>query len=77
MVVGWIAGTVLLPGFRPACGQVCIPPDAAAVRAWLAVNAIRVLNVAGPRESKRPGIYEGVRGFLEGVLRGLAKGQDR
>jgi hypothetical protein len=27
------------------------------VRAWLRDHAIRTLNVAGPRESKRPGIY--------------------
>ena len=27
------------------------------LRAWLLDNAIRILNVAGPRGSKRPGIY--------------------
>jgi hypothetical protein len=27
------------------------------LRAWLLDNAIRILNIAGPRESKRPGIY--------------------
>jgi hypothetical protein len=31
--------------------------DPAVVRAWIGESAIRVLNVAGPRESKRPGIY--------------------
>ncbi|HLH10788.1 MAG TPA: putative molybdenum carrier protein [Methylovirgula sp.] len=33
-------------------------------RAWLAGHQIRVLNVAGDRESQAPGIYEAVRAFL-------------
>ena len=32
-----------------------IDPDV--FRAWLADNHIAILNVAGPRESKRPGVY--------------------
>lgn len=32
------------------------PADLAAVREWLLANRIRVLNVAGPRESSAPGI---------------------
>ena len=28
---------------------------------WLNENQIRVLNIAGPRESKRPGVYEKAR----------------
>ena len=40
------------------------------VRAWLQEHSIRVLNVAGPRESKRPGIYQQSREFLELLLRG-------
>jgi hypothetical protein len=36
--------------------------DPAIFQAWLEENDIRVLNVAGPRESKRPGVYaEAVR----------------
>ncbi len=31
--------------------------DAAAARQWLAKRKLKVLNVAGPRESKCPGIY--------------------
>lgn len=31
--------------------------DPAAVRTWLREHAVRVLNVAGPRESGEPGIY--------------------
>ena len=29
-----------------------------AFREWLAAHQIAVLNVAGPRESKRPGVYD-------------------
>ncbi|TEA70318.1 putative molybdenum carrier protein [Allopusillimonas ginsengisoli] len=32
---------------------------------WLRIHNIRVLNVAGPRESKRPGIYAITRELLE------------
>jgi hypothetical protein len=32
---------------------------------WLKLNGISRLNIAGPRESKRPGIYEASRKFLE------------
>ena len=39
--------------------------EAARVHEWLAGNAIAVLNVAGPRESKRPGIYRNALAFLE------------
>lgn len=35
------------------------------VVAWLRQNTIQTLNVAGPRESKRPGIYQATLAFLE------------
>ena len=35
---------------------------------WLAQHRIRVLNVAGPRESKQPGIYEQTSAFLRELL---------
>lgn len=31
---------------------------------WLAANSIQTLNVAGPRESQQPGIYDRVTDFL-------------
>jgi len=34
------------------------------VSRWVEENAISVLNVAGPRESKSPGIYDQARRFL-------------
>ena len=38
------------------------------VAAWLQANGIRILNVAGPRESKRPGIYRQSSEFLKLLL---------
>ena len=38
------------------------------VRGWIMANDIKVLNVAGPRESKSPGIYKLAKKFLEEVL---------
>lgn len=37
-------------------------------RAWLKVNRVRTLNVAGPRESKRVGIYGKAKVLLIGLL---------
>lgn len=42
--------------------------DPAKVRKWLAAQKISVLNVAGPRESERPGIYEAATDFLRLLL---------
>lgn len=39
-----------------------------AAREWLDRNAVRVLNVAGPRESGMPGIYADALAFLRSVL---------
>jgi hypothetical protein len=43
-------------------------PSAAAVREWAGAHGVRVLNVAGPRESSTPGIGERARRFLREVL---------
>ncbi len=42
--------------------------DSGRVTRWLTGNRIQVLNVAGPPESKHPGIHERARIFLSGVL---------
>lgn len=42
--------------------------DPARVAAWLADNQVGVLNVAGPKESKCPGIYQLGREFLRRVF---------
>ncbi len=40
----------------------------APVVAWLNSNGVAVLNIAGPRESKNPGIYDLARDFLRELL---------
>ena len=40
------------------------------VTAWLNENQIQVLNVAGPRESKRPGVYAKSKEFIGKLLQG-------
>ena len=39
-------------------------PTPAVVREWISTHGIKVVNVAGPRESKCPGIYEQALQFL-------------
>lgn len=43
-------------------------PDVSIAQAWLDEHAITVLNVAGPRESKSPGIYDQAVRFLRHLL---------
>ena len=38
--------------------------EAERVNEWLVANNVAVLNIAGPRESKRPGIYQEALDFL-------------
>ena len=45
-------------------------PNASAVRAWVSQHAIQVMNVAGPRENKCPGIHEQASTFLREALSG-------
>ena len=47
--------------------------SAATVRAWLNEQAVRTLNVAGPRASTDPHIYELALGLVRKVLAGDAK----
>jgi hypothetical protein len=46
------------------------PPGAAVVHEWGRSHQVRVLNVAGPRESSNPGIYVAAVRFLSEVLSG-------
>lgn len=39
-------------------------PDPEPVRLWIAVHAVRILNVAGPRESDPPAIHDAAAAFL-------------
>jgi len=47
-------------------------PDATAVHEWMIEHQVRILNVAGPRESKSPGIYRLSRQFLHETLAGVS-----
>jgi len=46
-------------------------PDPAEVVGWARREGVGVMNVAGPRESQRPGIQAAARDFLEKALAGL------
>jgi hypothetical protein len=46
--------------------------DPAAILSWLCQSRIRTLNVAGPRESEAPGIYNQVFFFLEEMVKAAA-----
>ena len=52
-------------------------PDASQVGAWARAHQVRVLNVAGPRESKCPGIYQQAYIFLRQVLTGLQNSEGK
>jgi len=51
--------------------------DLEPVRIWLEINRIRVLNVAGPRESEAPGIYERAFEFLKELFMKPKAGQEQ
>jgi hypothetical protein len=44
-------------------------PSPEEVAGWIQVRQVATLNVAGPRESQRPGIGREAQSFLEGVFR--------
>lgn len=70
-------GTLKTLEYADAEGKPCLViqldekghPRPSAVKKWLQNHGIRTLNVAGPRESKRPGIYASSRRFLLRLLK--------
>jgi hypothetical protein len=48
-------------------------PDPGALAEWTASHRIRILNVAGPRESESPGIGARASRFLEAAFRPLLR----
>lgn len=62
--------------YRKACLAVDLGQEVPVewVASWLWERGIQVLNVAGPRESQSPGIYERARNFLRVLLRHLQEG---
>lgn len=73
-------GTALTALFACELGKPCLVidlqrnPSTAEMKDWLRLNNIAVLNVAGPRESNCPGIYDRVTAWLEPALRELLAG---
>lgn len=67
-------GTALTIRFAIALGKPFLivdlaePGEAGRVRQWIGESRIEVLNVAGPRESKCPGIHRDAFAFLRTVL---------
>jgi len=63
-------GTRLTAEIAETEGKPCLvveldrSPDPSAVLRWLQLNAVRILNVAGPREETQPGIHDAALGFL-------------
>lgn len=56
-------------------GRTMIPDEvAAAIREWVANARINVLNVAGPRESKEPGLQAAVRDALVWIFEDHVRG---
>jgi hypothetical protein len=43
-------------------------PDVESARRWISARAVATLNVAGPRESRRPGVYALAREFMDRLL---------
>ena len=69
-------GTALTRGVAERLGRPCLvvcgddDEAPAAIATWLAKRDIRILNVAGPRESGCPGIHDRAVKLLRGVLAG-------
>lgn len=67
-------GTAETAAIARRLGRPCLildlerPPRADAVQQWIRRHKILTLNVAGPRESKSPGIYAAASAFLRIVL---------
>ena len=60
---------------RRPCLQVDLdhPPTAVIVAQWLRECRVETLNVAGPRESQSPGVYQRAGEFLRAVLEPLVR----
>ena len=74
-------GTAVTIHFARRHGKPCLvldledDPDPDAAGRWIAEHGIAVLNVAGPRESKCPGIHRRAAAFLRKALAGKGEGR--
>ena len=65
-----VGGTALTIEFAKELGKPCLVldlddrPTAVVVRVWALENKVRLLNVAGPRESRNPGVYAASAAFF-------------
>ncbi len=70
-------GTALTERLANRLGKPCllvdpdVEPDTETVRDWMRSHGVRVLNVAGPRESHAPGIHDQALAFLRRLLKEL------
>lgn len=75
---GLTGGTAQTVEVAAQLGKPCLVLDLSAdpvpeaVRAWASAHAVKVLNIAGPRESKTPGIYAQAARFLRAVFSATA-----
>ena len=75
-------GTQLTLQLAERHGKACMtvdlddPPPPEAVRRWLDVNQVKVLNIAGPRESQSPGIAALAGEFTTRVAEDIADQTD-
>jgi Circularly permutated YpsA SLOG family len=73
-------GTALTAAFARQLGKPCLlvdlkaAPDLAVISEWLDRHRIRVVNVAGPRESTCPGIHGQAMALIDALLRRIASG---
>ncbi len=71
-------GSALTARLAQSYGRPCrtvdldLGPDAGAIREWVERQAVRTLNVAGPRASDSPKLYEQAARLLRAVLAGSA-----
>lgn len=66
-------GTSLTIRFAAEMGRPCLvvnvcSDDEVSLDTWVNIHTIKTLNVAGPRESDNPGIYEEAATFLQKAL---------
>ncbi len=67
-------GTALTIGIARRLGKPCLvldleqKPNVSQAWTWMEEHRIRMLNVAGPRESNAPGIHDEAKRFLQRVL---------
>jgi hypothetical protein len=73
-------GTALTERLAGRQGRPCLVLDLATARPedaarWIAEHGLSIVNVAGPRESRRPGIYTRASSWLNDLLASATRGR--